>query len=416
VEVPPDGSTEPETDVEAEPAEHEPAARYPIRQRRAPTAWWKALDGGVAMAAAVEEPASVEEALTSADADRWQQAMDEEMASLHANGTWTLEELPHGVQTIPVKWVFKIKRDANGNVERYKARLVAKGYRQREGIDYDEVFAPVSKHASLRALLATVAAQDLELHQLDIKTAFLNGEVEEDIYLQQPPGYEQGSGNLACHLHRALYGLRQAPRMWHARLKQELELFGFQESEADPGLFISHRKDDNIYLLVYVDDILIAAKDLDTVHRVKEMLLGSFEARDLGEAALYLGMTITRDRITKTVKLAQERMTAEIIHKYGLDDAKAKPTPLSTAVQLTKDEGDPLDQGRFGYSQLVGSLLYLSVCTRPDIAQAVGALTKYMAKPTTAHWQAAVGVVRYLAGTKSMGICFKGGDTTCMGC
>jgi transposase InsO family protein len=389
--------------------------RYPARSRRAPSSWWKATDDGAFTALAPSEPATLEEALSSPDAEQWRQAMDEEMASLHANHTWTLEALPDGVRPIPVKWVFKLKKDAGGNVERFKARLVAKGYRQREGIDFDEVFAPVSKHSTLRALLATVAAEDLELHQLDIKTAFLNGEIEEDIYAQQPPGYEEGGGSLACHLHRALYGLRQAPRMWHARLKKELELFGFCESEADPSLFISMRKDDTVYLLVYVDDILIAAKHAETIRDTKATLMHSFEARDLGEASLYLGMTITRDRTNKTIKLAQERMTSDIIHKFGLDEAKTKTTPMSTSIQLTKDTGEPLDLAQYGYTQLVGSLMYLSVCTRPDIAQSVGALARYMARPTTAHWQAAVGVLRYLAGTKDYGVCFRGGDTTCVG-
>ena len=343
-------------------------------------------DAAAAMSAVCMEPTTYEEAVASPEAEQWQQAMDEEFASLMENETWTLEELPPGVRPIPVKWVFKLKTACNGSIERYKARLVAKGFAQREGIDYDEVFAPVSKYATLRTLLAFVAAEDLELHQLDIKTAFLNGDIEEDIYLKQPPGYEEGTSNLVCHLQRALYGLRQAPRQWHARLKKELEEIGFTESEADPGLFIYNDKQGTIYLLVYVDDMLVAAKELSSVEWAKCKIKDIFDARDLGEAQVYLGMLIKRDRANLSLKLSQERMTTQLLSKHQLLDAKPKSVPISTSIKLTKDEGEPLDKEKYGYSQLVGSLLYLTVCTRPDIAQAVGALAKYMAAPTCIHW------------------------------
>ena len=182
-----------------------------------------------------------------------------------------------GVKPIPVKWVFKVKRDALDNIERYKARLVAKGFMQREGIDYNEVFAPVSKHTTLRTLLALTAAEDMELHQLDIKTAFLNGELEETIYMQQPQGFSEGGPDVVCHLRKALYGLKQAPRAWNIRLKQELENMGFTASEADPGLFIAHYKGGKVYVLVYVDDILVASKSLEDIQHVKHRLTEAFK-------------------------------------------------------------------------------------------------------------------------------------------
>jgi transposase InsO family protein len=385
-------------------------ARYPARTRQAPGDWWRTT--AMAATVPVQEPATLKEALESDNAEQWQQAMNEEIASLHVNHTWVLEEPPSGCEPIPVKRVFKVKQDANGNIERFKARLVAKGYRQREGIDFEEVYAPVSKYATLRALLATAAAQDLELHQLDFKTAFLNGELEEDVYVQQPPGYEEGNGKMACHLRRALYGLRQAPRTWHERLKKELEKVGFTPSEADPGLFIANRKTHYVFILVYVDDILIAAKDTETVNQIKDALMTAFPAHDLGEAGLFLGMTITRDRGNRTIKLAQERMTTNIVNRFGMDEARHQSVPLSPSIKLIQGEGEPLDVTKYAYSTLVGSLLYISVCTRPDIAQAVGALAKYMAHPTTLHWQAAKGVVRYLAGTQDNGITYGSNNST----
>jgi hypothetical protein len=335
--------------------------------------------------------------------------MNEEMKSLKSNGTWTLEETPPGVKPIPVRWVFKIKRGADGNIERYKARLVAKGFMQREGIDFNEVFAPVSKHTTLRTLLSIVAADDLELQQLDVKTAFLNGELEEDIYMKQPPGYEEGGINITCHLHKALYGLRQAPRAWHARLKKELEDIGFMASDTDPSLYVLRLKTHNVYALVYVDDILIAGKEDSNIKMVTSALQRVFDIHILGNAHYFVGLEIERDREAHTLKIDQKRMTSELVSKYGMTTAKVKTTPLSPSTQLMK-EGKPLDKTQFGYSELIGSLLYLSVCTRPDIAQAVGALARYMANPMEEHWQAAKGVVRYLASTKTYGIIYRRPD------
>jgi hypothetical protein len=342
--------------------------------------------------------------MASPDADQWKQAMDEEMASLLANQTWTLERTPTGIRTIPAKWVFKIKRDADGGIERYKARLVAKGFLQREGVDFTEVFAPVSKHTSLRALLAIVNADNLHLKQLDVKTAFLNGELDEVIYMSQPPGYHEGGPDISCHLHKALYGLRQAPRAWHHRLKSELEKLGMTESSADPGLYIMTGPT-TIFLLVYVDDILIAGSDVQLVNAVVNQLGATFDLRDLGEPKMFLGMEIHRDTTAGILKLSQTRMTEELVKKYNLSEARTRSTPFNTSVKLTK-EGTLLDTTKYGYAELVGSLLYLSVCTRPDIAQAVGALARYMSKPTQDHWKLAKGVLRYLATTTNYGIIF----------
>jgi hypothetical protein len=309
------------------------------------------------------------------------------------------------VKPIPVKWVFKVKRDGKGNIERYKARLVAKGFLQQEGVDFTEVFAPASKHVTFRALLAVVAAEDLELHHLDVKTAFLYGELEEEIYIEQPPGYEDGKRGVACKLIKALYGLRQAPRMWHIRLTKELESLGFTASSADPGLFVHGEK--QVWLLVYVDDIIIVARQKDCLEETKSALQQAFSVRDLGEAKWFLGMVIERSRRAQVIKISQEQMVKKLVVKFGLSEAKTKSTPLALGINLVKaKEDEVLDKTQYPYGELVGSMLYLAVCTRPDIAHAVGVLARYMSAPSMEHWKTARAVLRYVAGSASVGIKF----------
>jgi hypothetical protein len=285
---------------------------------------------------------------------------------------------------------------------------VAKGFRQKYGIDYDEVFAPVGKYTTLRALLATVAARNMEPQMLDIKTAFLNGELEEEVYITQPEGYESADKTLVGKLNKTLYGLKQAPRAWHQKLKAELEKLGLQESVADPGLFTNGNCQDPIFVLVYVDDLLIATTTIKAATMLKKAVATLFDARDLGNAELFLGMVITRDRAANTIKLTQERMIKDILLEYDMDNAAPKSVPLSPGTILTKESGSPLDTEAYPYSSLIGSLLYISITTRPDISHAVGALSRYMTAPTTEHWQAAKGIVRYLLGTSSYGLSYSG--------
>ena len=258
--------------------------------------------GLAAVQADDDSPRTAEEALSRPDADFWRQAMDEEIQSLMEYNCWELCELPPGAKPIPCKWVFKIKRDARGNIERYKARLVAKGFAQRPGIDYDEVYAPVSKYGTLRALAAKCAAEDLEVQLLDVSTAFLNGELEEDdLYMTQPPGYDLGTRNLVCHLLRSLYGLKQAPRAWHKKLLAVLKAMGFEPSAADPLLFIRGAGDDCIRLLIYVDDMWIASRQLRTIEKLISELRKCFKARVVPDPEQFLGLQLTRDRQRRTL-------------------------------------------------------------------------------------------------------------------
>ena len=225
---------------------------------------------------------------------------------------------------------------------------------QREGIDFTEVYAPVSKHSTMRALLALVVSDDLVLHQLDVTTAFLNGELDEDLYMVQPPGYEQGGPNIVCHLQRALYGLRQAPRAWHKKLKSTLLELGFAESESDPGLF-SLQLTDNYptFVLVYVDDMLLVSDEITKVMDVIDKLSKAFALKDMGEAAVFVGLEIDRNPSAGTLKVSQSRMALDIVSRYGMGNAKGKPIPLNPCTKLLKDTGNLLDTTLFDYSALV---------------------------------------------------------------
>ncbi|KAJ9512234.1 hypothetical protein QJQ45_012787 [Haematococcus lacustris] len=389
--------------------------RNPARSRQPPERFRQPELGSMTVS---DMPSSdtptVLEALSGPQADYWREAMHTELASLHANGTWTLVERPPGARVLPTKWVLKIKRDATGAIEKFKARLVAKGFMQVSGVDVGDVYAPVSKHTTLRALLALAAARDMEVHQIDVEAAFLNGTLQPDeiIHIQQPEGFEEGSRNTVCRLQKALYGLRQAPRAWHAKLKQELEGMGFLASESDPALFMLPRPSGTVYLLVYVDDCLLCTEkgDFDSLNFVKQRLSSVFGIKDLGQTRWFLGMQISRDRAQGTLQLDQQQYIKELLSTNSMTEAHSKAVPMAPGTKLVK-EGDALDTAHHSYSALVGSLLYLSCCTRPDIAYAVGALARHMAAPTQQHWSAAKAVLSYLKGTASQGLVFGGNDS-----
>jgi hypothetical protein len=230
------------------------------------------------------------------------------------------------------------------------------------------------------------------------------------LYMAQPPGYEEGGPHMACRLHKAIYGLRQAPRQWYAKLRVELEALGFSVSSADAGLFTLDKGGCKVYLLVYVDDILVASAELSCVQGVKQAVGAVFRVRDLGQARFFLGMEIMQDREQGVVKLSQHKAVMDLVARFQMGEAKSKCTPMSMSTRLSSEGSAPLDKSRFPYAELVGSLLYLASCTRPDIAQAVGALSRYMAHPTVHHWSVAKGVLRYLAGTADLGLVFKRGS------
>jgi Reverse transcriptase (RNA-dependent DNA polymerase) len=252
--------------------------------------------------------------------------------------------------------------------------------------------------------------------QLDIKTAFLNGELEEVVYMRQPHGYAIGPSNLVCRLHKAIYGLKQAPRAWHLTLKQKLLEHGFVTSDADPSLFLlSSQTGKRVMILIYVDDCLIAAQQLSWVQDTVKLVQSLFEARDMGEPTDFLGMRIIRDRASRTLRLHQEPYIAKLLDTFGVAGAAPLSQPLKAVLT---PEGEPLSaDDRVQYPSLVGSLMHLANCTRPDISQAVSALARFLKAPTTLHWEAAQHLLRYLVGTPKLGLLYgaKGGQRGLLG-
>jgi hypothetical protein len=264
-----------------------------------------------------EEPKTFSHALSGPKASEWIKAMEEEMESMKINQVWDLVDLPSGRRSIGNKWVLKIKRKADGSIERYKARLVVKGYTQEEGIDYEDSFSPIVRITSVRLILAIVAHMDLELYQMDVKTAFLNGELNDEIYMDQPLGFEtKGQERKVCKLKRFIYGLKQASRQWNIKFHQVILKDGFTMMEEDHCVYLKCSNNSFIILPLYVDDILIAGNSKEMINTTKMWLSSNFEMKDIGEASYVLGVKIIRDRAKRLLGLTQETYIKKMIERY----------------------------------------------------------------------------------------------------
>jgi len=345
--------------------------------------------------------------MKSAERGQWQAAMNDELDSMQQHNVWDLLPTPPRVKPLPLRWVLKWKHMADGS-SKAKARLCAKGFSQRKGVDYEEIFAPVSKHTTVHTLLAKVAAENLELHQLDIKTAFLHGELEEEVWVQQPEGFAAAGARSthSCRLNKSLYGLKQAPRAWHKKLHSVLQgEMGYTACSSDPGLYVQHSEQHgSTYIIVYVDDLLVAARSMERINAAKQAVAAHFYTRDLGEPKCFIGLEISRDRTARTLAIRQQQLISEVIQKYGQGSAAGREVPMALGTQLYA-YGQQLQSG-VPYAALVGSLMYLSQCTRPDLAYSAGLLARLMAQPTEEAWTAAKGVVKYLRATPDVGIVF----------
>ena len=323
------------------------------------------------------EPESVEEALFSAEKEKWKAAMQKEMESIYSNDVWDLVELPKDCKTVGSKWVFKRKTYADGSIDRYKARLVAQGFSQRCGRDYDETFSPVIRFESLRTLIALAVQKGIQLHQLDITAAFLNGELEEKVFMRQPEGFvEDGKEHLVCKLKHSLYGLKQSPRCWNHTLDTHLKSMGFVQSPSDPCIYTSS-EGETCLIGVYVDDMELAGQSLKRIQEVKKALSLRFDVKDLGELNYFLGVQVRQNHNNGDVWIGQPTFTESILKNYGMEDAKPVKTPVNVNSKLMKATEDSEFIDKCLYQSAVGSLLYLSTRTRPDIAFVVNNVARF---------------------------------------
>ena len=355
---------------------------------------------------AENDPETFSQAMNCKESNLWHDAMREELNSMKSNGVWDLVELPNGAKAIGCKWVFKTKKDSLGNIERYKARLVAKGFTQKEGIDYTETFSPVSKKDSFRIILALVAQFDLELQQMDVKTAFLNGDLKEEVYMKQPEGFSSSDGeHLVCKLKKSIYGLKQASRQWYFKFHGVISSFGFVENPMDQCIYQKVSGSKICFLVLYVDDILLATNDKGLLYEVKQFLSENFDMKDMGEASYVIGIKIHRDRPRGILGLSQETYINKVLERFRMKDCSPSVAPIVKGDrfnlnQCPKNEFEREQMQNIPYASAVGSLMYAQVCTRPDIAFAVGILGRYQSNPGMDHWRAAKKVMRYLQGTK----------------
>ncbi|CAM8893378.1 unnamed protein product [Rhodiola kirilowii] len=335
--------------------------------------------------------------------------MNEELEALQKNSTWELVDKPVGKKTVGCRWVFNVKLNADGTVDRYKARLVAKGYTQRYGVDYEETFAPVAKINTVRILISLASNKDWPLYQLDVKNAFLNGDLEEEVYMDMPPGvnYDQKDVGKVCFLKKALYGLKQSPRAWFGRFSKSMRIFGYKQSNFDHTLFIKQKNGRITTLIVYVDDMIITGDDSEEIEALKTYLSKEFEMKDLGKLKYFLGIEVARSK--KGISLSQRKYVLDLLTETGMLDCKSAETPIEMNHGLTiLPDQVPTDKRK--YQRLVGRLIYLSH-TRPDIAYAVSVVSQFMHSPSEQHMDAVFRILKYLKKAPGKGLLFRKNDT-----
>lgn len=360
----------------------------------------------------VKEPATIEEALSGPFAVQWEQALREELAALEANQTWTVvqeDDVPLDATVIPTKFVLKIKRDGHGRPARFKARLVAKGFHQRPGIDFDSVYAPVVLRDSLRMLIALAPTLGLHVHMMDVQTAFLNPVLKQQVFVGLPVGFQHADGSV-LKLLKTLYGLRQSPKCWNDDVNNTMLRLGFRRGRADPAMYLKGSADtkDLLVVCLWVDDFIIAAQRIHDLEALKKDLLATYRMTDLGPISLCLGINIDINHRAGEATMHQEHYITQLAQRFQLDTARPVTVPLSPNTVLSGVGTTPL-QGKdiTTYKELVGAILYVCTCTRPDIGFATNQLSKAMAAPCVEHLAAAKQVLRFLYTTRDLKLRYR---------
>ena len=351
------------------------------------------------------------DAVSSSDSQNWVAAMKTEIEALNKLNTWTLVPRPLNRRIIKCRWVFAVKRTITGTVERYRARLVAKGFSQKAGIDFDETFSPVIKYDSLRVILSIAAAKDLDLYQFDVASAFLYGDLSEEIYLEQPEGFPTKE-NHVYRLHKCLYGLKQAGRVWNSKFDTLVTAFGLIPSIVDPCVYHFRKGNVFLFLCLWVDDGLVVCNTVDLVTNFFKYLKEHFEIKPK-IVNRFVGIDIMRDRSQRKLYLSQPAYAMDLLSVYNLKDCDPVSTPADTNSILTASKSDPDSVIGFPYRSAVGALIHLCV-TRPDLNYAVGQVAKYSANPNQSHVNAVKRILAYVKGTRNHGICFGSNNKNCL--
>lgn len=319
--------------------------------------------------------------LDRSDREKWIDAMKDEYNSLLECNAWDLVNRKPDMKIISCKWVFHIKRFQNGEIDRYKARLVARGCEQKYSVDYTEVYAPVARIQTIRTLLAISVEKGYYIHQMDVITAYIQGDLLETVYMEQPPIFEQNK-NKVCRLSRPIYGLKQSGRAWQHKLSEKLKEIGFSASKVELCVYTGNINSYNVIIIVYMDDLLLASNSIETLHKVKLELNKIFKIKDLGPVNEILGIQVERNGEVGSIKISQKKYINEIIERFEMNLCKPAATPLVSGIKLSKemeaktsDEKKEMDSKP--YQELIGSLIYLANTTRPDISFTVGALSRY---------------------------------------
>ena len=361
-------------------------------------------------------PQTVKEAMASPDWLLWKVAMDSEIQSLQNAKTWRKTAQPAHRKVVGNRWVFRKKRKADGSIEKYKARLVARGFTQIPGLNYTETYAPVACMASFRTILALAARQDWEVDAFDFNSAYLNGELREneEIYMEEPPSYETpGEQSVVC-LQKAIYRLKQAGQKWYDALSHILTDIGFSVSRADPGVFVAREGEHILILAAHIDDCVITGSSPELIKDFKMKLNSRYALTDLGPVQWLLSIKVTRNHEARTISLSQEGYITSILERFSLQNAKAVDTPMLPSVSYSKRDSPANDtererMARVPYREAIGSLMYTSIATCPDITFAVSTLSQFLDDPGEAHWEAVKRVYRYLSRTRDLALTY-GGD------